>query len=528
MLRKYEDSKCYNYIHRMAKNLKQLEESLWEAANKLRANSPLSLNQFLEPVLGLIFLKFADVRFQQATKELEAERANKQSVRQRSLTKTDYHAKSILYIPPEAAFTTLLELPEDATLGQHLNDAMKAIESSNPELAGVLPKSYQLLDNHTIVALLKNFNSIPTDIEGDAFGQIYEYFLGKFASIDGKTGGEFFTPTSIVKLIVEVIEPYEGRVYDPACGSGGMFVQSHEFVRRHLENGAKKKSASKIAVYGQEKTEQTVRIAKMNLALHGLSGDIKQGNTFYEDIHESVGKFDFTMANPPFNVDGIDYKRIASDKRYPYGLPKKDGKGTDNGNYLWIQHFWSSLSPKGRAGFVMANTANDAGSLEKDIRRQLIQEHGVDCIVAVGPNMFYNVVLPVTLWFLDKGKKNSSRKNQVLFIDARNIFKQIDKAHRTWTNEQIESIASIVRSYRGEKNYPKYKDIKGLCKVATLEDMEKSGWTLNPGRYVQVDNGNIKEATVEEVKGTLSKLFTLIEEGKKMDSKILKLKDKLN
>ncbi len=468
----------------MAKNLKQLEEQLWTAANKLRANSPLSLNQFLEPVLGLIFLKFADVRFQRATEELEADRAKKQSARQRPLSKTDYHAKNILYIPPEAAFTTLLELPEDATLGQHLNDAMKAIEVANPELAGVLPKSYQLLDNHTIVALLKNFNSIPTDIEGDAFGQIYEYFLGKFALSDGRGGGEFFTPTSIVKLIVEVIEPYEGRVYDPACGSGGMFVQSHEFVRRHLENGAKKRSASKLSIFGQEKTEQTVRIAKMNLALHGLSGEIKQGNTFYEDEHDSVGKFDFTMANPPFNVDGIDYDRIVGDKRYPYGLPKQDGKGTDNGNYLWIQHFWSSLNTKGRAGFVMANSASDAGGREKEMRKQLIEDHAVDCIVAVGPNMFYNVTLPVTLWFLDKGKKKMSRKDKILFIDARNIFTQIDRAHRTWTNEQIEEIASIVRSWRGEDGYPKHKDVTGLSKEITIDEVVSAGYSLNPGRYV--------------------------------------------
>lgn len=518
----FQNRKCYTDIYIMAKNLKQLEESLWEAANKLRANSPLALNQFLEPVLGLIFLKFVDIRFIKVTAELESERAKKNSTRQRPLSKTDYHAKNVLYVPEEAKFNNLLNLSEDKVLGQHLNDAMKAIEASNPELAGVLPKSYQILDNETIISLLKNFNSIPTNIEGDAFGQIYEYFLGKFAISDGRSGGEFFTPTSIVKLIVGVIEPYEGRVYDPACGSGGMFVQSLEFVRHHLKNGAQKNSASKIAVYGQEKTEQTVRIAKMNLALHGLSGDIKQGNTFYEDFHESVGKFDFTMANPPFNVDGIDYERIAGDKRYPYGLPKQDGKGTDNGNYLWIQHFWSSLSSKGRAGFVMSNNTTDGNGREKEIRKRLIKDNAVDCIVSVGPNMFYNVTLPVVLWFLDKGKKETERKDKILFIDARNIFTQIDRAHRTWTEDQIEQISSIVRSYRGEKNYPKYENIEGLCKVVDLSEIETSDWSLNPGPYVGVVESLVDKRDFKTTVNSLHEEFTtLTKEAGELQDKIL-------
>ena len=468
-------------------------------------------------------MKFVDIRFENVTKEIQDEREKKNTTRQRPLSKTDYHAKNVLYVPEEAKFNNLLNLPEDTVLGQHLNDAMKAIEASNPELAGVLPKSYQILDNETIISLLKNFNSIPTDIEGDAFGQIYEYFLGKFAISDGRGGGEFFTPTSIVKLIVEVIEPYEGRVYDPACGSGGMFVQSHEFIRQHLENGARKKSASKIAIYGQEKTEQTVRIAKMNLALHGLSGDIKQGNTFYEDEHDSVGKFDFTMANPPFNVDGIDYERISGDKRYPYGLPKQDGKGTDNGNYLWIQHFWSSLNEKGRAGFVMANSASDAGGREKEMRKQLIEANAVDCIVSVGPNMFYNVTLPVTLWFLDKGKKKTTRKDKILFIDARNIFTQIDRAHRTWTDEQIDQITAIVRSYREEEGSKKYEDIAGLRKVASLKDVEKSGYSLNPGRYVGAELNSDEETHdfTEKIESLHSEFRLLTIESSKLEKDVL-------
>lgn len=522
-------SKWYTKVLRMAQNLKQLEESLWDAANKLRANSPLSLNQFLEPVLGLIFLKFVDIRFNNTTKEIEEERAKKQAARKRALTKTDYHAKGVLYVPEKALFSDLLQLPEDTNLGQHLNDAMRAIEESNPELAGVLPKNYQQLDNQTIVALLKNFNSIPTDIEGDAFGQIYEYFLGKFALSDGRGGGEFFTPTSIVKLIVEIIEPYSGRVYDPACGSGGMFVQSYEFIRQHLQNGARKNAASKIAIYGQEKTEQTVRIAKMNLAIHGLSSDIKQGNTYYEDLHDSVGKFDFTMANPPFNVDGIDYDRLTGDKRYPYGLPKQDGRGTDNGNYLWIQHFWSSLNAKGRAGFVMANSASDAGGREKEMRKQLIEDHAVDCIVSVGPNMFYNVTLPVTLWFLDKGKKKTDRRDKILFIDARNIFTQIDRAHRTWTDEQVDQITSIVRSYREEEGYEVYEDVPGLCKVITVDSIKEAGWSLNPGRYVGINFTEDDESVDfrERITTLHNELNSLVKESTEIQKRIKEEMDKL-
>ncbi|MCK4592027.1 SAM-dependent DNA methyltransferase [Candidatus Parcubacteria bacterium] len=501
-------------------NIKDLENKLWEAADKLRANSPLRLNEFAEPVLGLIFLKFADIRFTKAQKEIEKKNRKKRKGisigRDKPITHYHYQEKGVLYIPEEASFSYLISLPEGANLGKKLNNAMKAIEMENNELSGILPKTYQQLDNHTIIALLKIFNSIPDDIKGDTFGQIYEYFLGKFALSDGRGGGEFFTPTSIVKLIVEIIEPYHGRVYDPACGSGGMFVQSHEFVKRHLENGAREKAAQKIAIYGQEKTEQTVRIAKMNLAIHGLSGDIRQGNTYYDDMHKSVGKFDFTMANPPFNMNGIDYERIKDNPRFPYGLPR-----ADNGNYVWIQHFWSSLNESGRAGFVMANSASDAGHSEKEIRKKLIQNRVVDVIVSVGPNMFYNVTLPVTLWFFDNGKKKMNRKDKVLFIDARNIYKQIDRAHRKFTDGQIDKIAGIARSYREENGAKKYKDIKGLCKVATFEEVEKAGWSLNPGRYVGVeekedDDGDFRE----NLKELNDQLNLLNKEACKLEKKI--------
>ena len=347
------------------------------------------------------------------------------------------------------------------------------------------------------------------DIEGDAFGKIYEYFLGHFAMSEGQKGGEFFTPTAIVQLIVGIIEPFHGRIYDPACGSGGMFVQSARFVEEH-----KKNPGAELSVYGQEKVAETVRLGKMNLAVHGLSGDIRQGNAYYEDLHRAPGKFDFVMANPPFNVDRVDKDRLKDDPRFPFGLPR-----TDNANYLWIQLFYSALADTGRAGFVMANSASDARSSELEIRKQLIEDRAVDVMVAVGSNFFYTVTLPCTLWFFDKGKRDGIRADQVLFIDARHLYRQIDRAHRDWTPAQIEFLANIARLYRGEAvenlhdsadllvehfgKKPKYADVPGLCKVATLDEIEAQGWSLNPGRYVGVtareeDDFDFKERLEEQ------------------------------
>jgi type I restriction enzyme M protein len=330
------------------------------------------------------------------------------------------------------------------------------------------------------------------DIEGDAFGKIYEYFLGHFAMSEGQKGGEFFTPIAIVQLIVGIIEPFHGRIFDPACGSGGMFVQSARFVTEHQKN-----PGAELSVYGQEKVAETVRLGKMNLAVHGLAGDIRQGNSYYEDLHCSTGKFDFVMANPPFNVDRVDKDRLKDDPRFPFGLPR-----SDNANYLWIQLFYSALSDTGRAGFVMANSASDARGSELDIRRQLIEARAVDVVVAVGSNFFYTVTLPCTLWFFDRGKRTTARADKVLFIDARHLYRQIDRAHRDWTPAQIEFLANIARLYRGEAvenlhdsaallvehfgKKPKYADVAGLCKVATLAEIEAQGWSLNPGRYVGV------------------------------------------
>jgi type I restriction enzyme M protein len=374
------------------------------------------------------------------------------------------------------------------------------------------------------------------DIKGDAFGKIYEYFLGNFAMSEGQKGGEFFTPISIVRLIVNIIEPYHGRIFDPACGSGGMFVQSARFVDEHKRN-----PSDEISVYGEERVSETVRLCKMNLAVHGLAGDIRQGNTYYEDLHTSPGKFDFVMANPPFNVNRVDKERLKDDPRFPFGMPR-----ADNANYLWIQIFYSTLNENGRAGFVMANSASDARASEMDIRQKLIEDRTVDVMVAIGPNFFYTVTLPCTLFFLDRGKKDTDRKDKVLFIDARHIFRQIDRAHRDFTPQQIEFLANIVRLYRGEEpenlhdsfamleeyGFPlplgegqgePYIDVPGLCKVATIEEIEAQGWSLNPGRYVGVANSEEDDFDFKErLEGLNDELEVLNAEARELEERIAK------
>ncbi|MEI6494202.1 MAG: N-6 DNA methylase, partial [Verrucomicrobiota bacterium] len=403
--------------------------------------------------------------------------------------------------------------PEGTNIGQTVNDAMRAIERDNPHMAGVLPKGYQIFDSRLLAELIKTVSTIPAALEGDSFGKIYEYFLGTFAMSEGQKGGEFYTPPSIVRLLVEVLEPYHGRILDLACGSGGMFVQSARFVSAHRKN-----PASELSIHGQERVDATVRLARMNLAVHGLEGEIKQGNAYYEDLHNAVGRFDYLLDNPPFNVSAVDKERLASDigpgRRFPFGLPR-----TDNANYLWIQLFYSSLAPNGRAGFVMANSASDARSSEQEIRRQLIEARAVDVMVAVGPNMFYTVTLPCTLWFFDKGRDGSpsrpkNHRDTVLFIDARHIYRQVDRAHREWTPAQIGFMGNIVRLYRGEDPdftlggdeaktkiqeifcnpsskipNPTFRDVPGLCKAASIQDIAAQGWSLNPGRYVGVAPG---------------------------------------
>lgn len=477
----------------MPTDIHEIKDRLWEAADELRANSKLRSSEYSPPVLGLIFLRYADHRFTEAQEELAEEHTGR-----REVGKLDYQAQGVLYVPDQARFSRLLELPEGENLGQALNDAMRAIEEENEDLRGVLPKTYNRMENSTLVELMKLMSSIPADIEGDAFGKIYEYFLGHFAMAEGRGAGEFYTPTSIVRLIVEIVEPFHGQILDPACGSGGMFVQSARFVESH-----KGRPNDEISTYGQERVEETVRLCKMNLAVHGLTGDVREANSYYEDPHESVGEFDFVMANPPFNVNRVDKERLRDDPRFPFGLPS-----TDNANYIWIQQFYSALNDEGRAGFVMANSAADARHSELEIRKKLIQEGVVDVVVAVASNFFYTVTLPVTLWFLDKGKEETEREDQVLFVDAKEIYRQLDRTHRDFKPEQIEFIANIVRLYRGEEpeeiegsaqlmdqHLPDrtYVDVPGLCNVATVAEIEENAWSLSPGLYVGIEEREEEE-----------------------------------
>jgi len=515
-------------------NRKQLHERLWSAAVQLRANSGLKLNEISEPILGLIFLKFADVRFKRAKVEIQAERNNNAQGRQAPLTPDHYKSKGILFLPEIATYSYLMNLAGNKNIGKAINEAMKEIEANNTDLAGVLPQDYTSLhkipgeNSQILITLLKNFNQIPDGIEGDAFGEIYEYFLGEFARTEGAKGGEFFTPQSIVKLLVEIIEPYHGRILDPACGSGGMFVQSANFVKSHSEN--KSQVMNEVALYGQEKGTSNIRTAKMNLAIHGLSGKIAEVNSFYEDAFNSVGAFDFVLANPPFNVKGkdknkqivIDAEKIKTDPRYYLGLPITGQGIISNANYLWMQMFASALNPQGRAGFVMANSASDAGNAEKEIRKKMIDAGMVDVIVSVGTNMFMNATLSCTLLFFDKRKSGTERQNHILFINAQDVFTVIDRAHNEWTDEQIQEIASIVRRYRKEDGEDNYQDIKGRCKVATLEEVRANDYSLNPGRYVEIVEKVMSDVDFEaRMKELMADFTTLTTEAHGLEQKIM-------
>ncbi|MFA6505432.1 MAG: N-6 DNA methylase [Treponemataceae bacterium] len=448
-----------------ADELKKLEDTLWSSADTLRANSGLKASEYSTPVLGLIFLKFADNKYGRVEKEIDAEfRKFKGTRRERKIEEIAIE-KCGFYLPPEARYDHLLNLPEKDDLAAAIKTAMRLVEQYKSELADTLPKDeyFQLnrrtvgtsvvIDNGTLVRLLKNFQDIPKDADGDLFGRIYEYFLGNFALAEGQGGGEFFTPRSVVRLMVEVIRPHDGTVFDPACGSGGMFVQSAKFVEAHRKAG----EAEGLYVCGAERTPATVKLAKMNIAVNGLRGDIRQANSYYEDIHESFEKFDYVLANPPFNVDDVNLKKIENDRRFnTYGIPrnKGDAKAKDkgavtvpNGNYLWINLFATSLKSTGRAALVMANSASDARHSEADIRKNLIDANLIDVMLTLPSNMFYTVTLPATLWFFDKAKKD----DKILFIDARNVFTQIDRAHREFSEEQIRDITVIARLRQGER-----------------------------------------------------------------------------
>ena len=574
-------------------NISHIENELWKSADSLRANSNLWLQAYADPVLGIIFLKFADKRFQEVHQILSKEHELQAWPRwPRPITKEEYIMNGVIYLPKEAQYEHLLHLPEQTNLGDALNNAMKIIEQENPSLNGILSKSFHKIskdvetNNQIISSLLKTFNSSKMNsLKWDVFGNIYEYFLGKFALADGQGSWEFFTPRSIVKLIISIIEPFHGTIYDPACGSGGMFVQALEYIKEHQQKTATEASKD-LAVYGQEKNETTVKIAKLNLAINGLDGSkIKEWNSFYADHHQSLGQFDYVMANPPFNVKGVNKDNIQGNKLYKYGIPS-----TDNANYLWIQMFRTTLSPKWRAGFVMANSASDVKYSEQEILKKIILENAVDAMIAVWSNMFYNVTLPCTLWFFDKDKINTDCKDTVLFINAKDIFRQVDRAHREFTDEQQEYVTRIVQLYRWEEiesfekyitkqqilidqetkeakellsvtkdsdekkflqteistleernvianellaDYTRnfsgwYVDVPGLCKVATLEEIENNGRSLNPGRYTGVASSNDEDFDFDETMSLLHQEFQeLTGEAHEIEKKIVENTEKI-
>ena len=449
------------------KEFKKLKDDLWLAANKLRADSDLKSNDYSPPVLGIIFLKFADIKYSKFEKEIIAEFNKKKGTRLEEPIEKIAIEKCGLYIPDKSRYEYLKELAVDKEIDKAVIAAMKGIEKYVTSLKDTLPKNefYGITRKGQVLLkqLLKLFSTIPDDSEGDLLGKIYEFFLEKFGLDEAQKGGEFFTPTSVVNLMVEFIEPYHGKIFDPACGSGGMFVQSNNFILRHHLN---KGSVSPISVYGQEKTLQTVNLAKMNLAINGLRGEIIQGDSYAEDLHDSFEKFDFVMANPPFNVKEVNEDTVKKDKRFTeYGFPKSKSKTKKagvvtipNGNYLWISLFATSLNETGKAALVMSNSASDAGHSEYDMRKTLVRKGLITGMLTLPSNMFSSVTVPATLWFFDKAKhiddfEEGRSKIEILFVDTRNVYHQIDRAHREFTTEQLQNLAAIQHLRKGDRKF---------------------------------------------------------------------------
>lgn len=598
-----------------ADQLKDLEDTLWQAADKLRVDSGLKASEYATPILGLIFLRFASIRYNRIKPEIDAILKDQKGGRMQQSESEIAISKCGFYLPAEAQYEYLLSLPEEQDIAKAIKHAMEEIEKYKPELLDSLPKDeyfklYSPDDRTLPKSLLKIFANIPEDATGDVFGKVYEYFLSEFALAEGQGGGEFFTPTSVVKLMVEVIEPYQGTIFDPACGSAGMFVQSSYFVDRRREE-LHETDTKDLMVYGTERTPETVKLARMNIAVNGLRGEIKPANSYYEDPYNSYQKFDYVMANPPFNVDDVNLDRVKGQARFnEYGIPQnktksaaKKGKEKDvntvpNANYLWINLFATSLKPTGRAALVMANSASDARNSEADIRKNLIKSGVIDGMLTLPKNMFYTVTLPATLWFFDKN--NAGTEHKILFIDVRNIFKQVTRSLREFTEEHIQNIATIYRLFRGEterftvllkkynvqaddyadqattqlkiiaqlkkekpestndtkaeerdakrweklveeaekqhkalldkqlyfkaqiqwinERFPNgvYEDVTGLCKAATLAEIEEQDWSLNPGRYVGVvieEDGLTEEEFLLEMRDRHGLISTLNEKG---------------
>lgn len=430
-------------------NIRKLEADLWESADLLRAGSKLTSSQYCMPVLALLFLRYAYSRFKMVEAELLKNRPSRGG-RVMPVEPSDFAAKSALYLPREAQFDYLVNLSDDQPLGEAVNHAMTLVEEQSEQLTGILPKSYTMFSDELLRELLRIFNNKTLDeIGGDVIGRIYEYFLSKFAKAVASDDGVFFTPKSLVKMLVNVLEPKQGVMLDPACGSGGMFVQTGDFV-----NAGGMNANTQMTFYGQEKVEYNAQLCLMNMAVHGLNGRIVSGdeaNSFYHDAHNLAGKCDYVMANPPFNVDKVKSESASAAGRLPFGLPGVNAKTKEigNANYLWISYFYAYLNDHGRAGFVMASSATDSANKDRDIREKLILTGDVDVMVSVGNNFFYTLSLPCSLWFFDKAKRLEN-KNRVLFIDARNYYTVVDRTLNEWSEWQLKNLQAIVHLYRGE------------------------------------------------------------------------------
>lgn len=554
--------------------LKKLEEDLWHSADLLRAGAHMSATNYGEPILGLIFLRYADIRYKQFKDDIEQEYNKYKGTRMEKSLKDISIEKCGFYLPECAYFDFINEAPDDANKAILVKNAMIAIETENESMVGVLPKDvYGHLVPDEEPELLSNvirvFKDIPEDISIDLFGKIYEYFLGKFTS--GKDGGEYYTPATVVQYMIEVLQPTPGnkQFLDPACGSGGMFVQAARYMHNH---NASDEDMMNFRCYGVEKDPDTNKIAKMNLLLNNVRGEITEANSFYADPYDAVGKFDYVMANPPFNVDEVNYERVKDDPRFnTYGIPrnktkkssKKDSDKKEtlpNANYLWISYFASALNKNGKAALVMANSASDAGKSELEIRTKMIEEGIISQMVTLPSNMFNTVTLPATLWFFDKNKPNTDKKDEILFIDARNVFTQVDRAHRKFSDEQIKNLGIITRLYEGNtkayqdllneyksnletqdnkeywqeqidwlnERFPDgvYQDVIGLCKVAKIDGedgIKDQDYSLNAGRYVGVvieDDGMTKEEFKDTMLSLNDELLKLNEEAKQLEEQI--------
>ncbi|MGO8920767.1 MAG: type I restriction-modification system subunit M [Stellaceae bacterium] len=462
------------------------EAQLWQMADALRGS--MDAAEYKHVVLGLIFLKYISDAFEEQHLRLAGEKASGADPEDPD----EYRAQHIFWVPPEARWAHLKAQAKQSSVGQLVDDAMAGIERDNPALKGVLPRDYArlALDKQRLGQLIDLISNIKVGDRvsraKDVLGRVYEYFLSQFASAEGKKGGEFYTPRCVVKLLVEMLEPYRGRVYDPCCGSSGMFVQSVAFIRAHANgNGNGGKAKADISIYGQESNYTTWRLAKMNLAIRGIDGQVAHGDTFHSDRHPDL-KADFILANPPFNVSDWGGDRLREDRRWQYGVPP-----AGNANFAWVQHIIHHLAPAGVAGFVLANgSMSSSQSGEGEIRKNLIEANLVDCMVALPGQLFYSTQIPACLWFLARDRKNGKfrdRRGHVLFIDARKLGRMVDRTHRELTDDDIARIANTYHAWRGEKHVGEYADIPGFCKSAPLAEIRKHAHVLSPGRYIGVE-----------------------------------------